>query len=138
MRIGLSGSMHFAERMMDAHALLSSFGHDVFLPGRIEAFIGKDDEEKEKIKLEQKQTRDPLRAYWEIMQDADALLVLNYDKNDVPNYIGGNAFLEIGFAHVLKQKIYLLHPIPHIPLYTAEIAAMKPVILHGDLEKLRQ
>ena len=42
------------------------------------------------------------------MQGADAVLVLNYDKKGIKNYIGGNTLMEIGFAHVLNQKIFLL------------------------------
>jgi len=41
--------------------------------------------------------------------------------------------MEIGFAHVLDQKIFLLNPIPEIPFYKTEIGAVKPVILNGDL-----
>jgi len=44
--------------------------------------------------------------------------------------------LELGFAHILNQKIYLLHPIPEIPFYKTEIEAMKPIILDGDLTKI--
>lgn len=44
--------------------------------------------------------------------------------------------MEIGFAHVLNQKIFLLNPIPDIRFYKTEIEAVKPVILHGDLSKI--
>lgn len=67
------------------------------------------------------------------MQGADAVLVANYDKNNIANYIGGNTLMEIGFAHVLNQKIFLLNPIPDIAFYKTEIEAMKPIIVHGDL-----
>ncbi|MDB4979040.1 MAG: Maf-like protein [Candidatus Peribacteria bacterium] len=71
------------------------------------------------------------------MHGADAVLVLNYDRNGIANYIGGNALMEIGFAHVLDQKVFLLNPIPDIPFYKSEIEAVKPVILNGDLTKIR-
>jgi len=70
------------------------------------------------------------------MQDADALLVANFDKHGIKNYIGGNAFLEMGFAHVLNQKIYLLNPIPRMPYYETEIVAMRPMVINGDLSKI--
>lgn len=31
---------------------------------------------------------------------SDAILVLNYDKKGIKNYIGGNTLMEMGFAHV--------------------------------------
>lgn len=70
------------------------------------------------------------------MQGADAILVVNINKNGIKNYIGGNTFLEIGFAHVLDQKIFLLNPIPEIQFYKSEIEAMKPTVLYGDLTKV--
>jgi len=71
------------------------------------------------------------------MQGADAVLVLNYDKKGIKNYIGGNTLMEIGFAHVLNQKIFLLNPIPEIPFYKTEIEAVKPMIIHGDLARIK-
>ena len=81
--------------------------------------------------------RDAIREFWRLMQDADALLVANYDKHGIKNYIGGNSFLEMGFAHVLNQKLYLLNPVPEMPHYKTEIIAMRPTIINGDLSKIK-
>ncbi len=62
--------------------------------------------------------------------------MLNYDRKGIRNYIGGNALMEIGFAHVLGKKIFLLNPVPEIEFYRAEIEATKPVVLHGDIGKI--
>ena len=45
--------------------------------------------------------------------------------------------MEIGFAHVLNQKIFLLNKIPDILFYRTEIEAVKPIILNGDLNLIR-
>jgi hypothetical protein len=89
------------------------------------------------IKLEQKYNHDAIREFWKPMQEADALLVANYDKHEIKNYIGGNAFLEMGFAHVLNQKIFLLNPVPDMPYYGTEIIAMQPAVIHGDLTLIK-
>ena len=52
--------------------------------------IGKNDLEIEEIKLHQKFNMDAIREFWKMMQGADAVLVLNFDKNGVKNYVGGN------------------------------------------------
>jgi len=44
--------------------------------------------------------------------------------------------MEIGFAHVLNQKIFLYNPIPNIDLYKTEIEAMKPIIINGNLNRI--
>lgn len=132
MRIGVIGSMQHTEKMIDVQNKLIELGHDAYVTSLAGSFIGKSDEEKEKIKLEQKYNQDAIVEFWNLMQGGDAILVANYDKNGIKNYIGGNALMEIGFAHVLGQKVYLLNPIPDIPYYKTEIEAVKPIIINGD------
>jgi hypothetical protein len=137
MKIGIVGSMQFTEKMLETRDALRQLGHDAFVTNLTDPFIGKSDAEKEAIAIEQKMNQDAIREFWRLMQGADAILVLNLDKNGIKNYIGGNALMEIGFAHVLDQKVFLLNPIPDIPYYKSEIEAVKPVIINGDLTKIR-
>ncbi|MEX0650293.1 MAG: hypothetical protein WD200_04780 [Candidatus Andersenbacteria bacterium] len=137
MKIGILGSMQFTENMLEVRDQLRTMGHDAFVTDLHTPFIGKSDEEKEKIKIDQKNNLDAIREMWRLMQDAEAVLVLNVDKHGVENYIGGNTFLEMGFAHVLNQKIFLYNPIPDMPYYKTEMEAMKPVVIHGDLSKIQ-
>lgn len=136
MRIGVIGSMQHTERMLEIRDQLIALGHDAFVTDLHKPFIGKSDEEKEKIKLHQKNNMDAIREFWKSMQGADAVLVLNLDKNGIKDYIGGNTLMEIGFAHVLNQKIFLYNPVPDIPYYKTEIEAVKPIIINADLLKV--
>jgi len=136
MRIGVVGSMHHTEKMIELADKLRSLGHDAFLTKFAEPYIGKSDEEKEFIKIHQKNNNDAIREFWKLMQGADAIVVANFDKGEIKNYVGGNTLMEIGFAHVLNQKIFLLYPIPDIPYYKTEIEAMKPILINGDLNKI--
>jgi hypothetical protein len=136
MRIGVIGSMQYTEKMLEVRDQLIGLGHDAFVTKLHKAFIGKSDEEKEEIKIHQKNNMDAIREFWNAMQGADAVLVLNLDKNGIKNYIGGNTLMEIGFAHVLNQKIFLYNSIPDIPYYKTEIEAVKPIIINGDLLKI--
>ena len=133
MKIGIIGSMQYTEQMLAMRDKLNTLGHEAFVTDLHKAFIGKTDEEKEEIKIHQKNNLDAIREFWNMMQGADAVLVLNLDKNGIKNYIGGNTFLEIGFAHVLNQKIFLLNPVPDIQFYKTEIEAMRPIVINGDL-----
>jgi len=137
MKIGIIGSMQYTEKMLEARDELIKMGHQAFVTDLHKALVGKTDEEKEKIKLHQKYNMDAIREFWRAMQGADAVLVLNLDKNGVKNYIGGNTLMEIGFAHVLNQKIFLLNPVPEIQFYKTEIEAVKPIIINGDLSLIK-
>ncbi|MAF51240.1 MAG: hypothetical protein CMH64_04070 [Nanoarchaeota archaeon] len=137
MKIGIVGSMKFTEKMMELRDQLKEKGHEAFLTDLHEPFVGKNDEEIERIKIDQKNNMDAIREFWNAMQGADAILVLNLDKNGITNYIGGNTLMEIGFAHVLNQKIFLYNPIPEIPYYKSEIEAVNPVIINQDISKIQ-
>jgi len=67
---------------------------------------------------------------------SDAILVANYDKNNIKGYIGGNTLMEMGLAFYLKKMIYLLNEIPELS-YKEEILGVKPIILMGDLTKIK-
>lgn len=136
MKITLCYSMQYAEKAKEMKEKLEELGHEAHVSATNNKYLGKSDEEKEEIKLEQKYGHDAIAEHGELIRESDAILVLNYDKHGIENYIGGNAFLEMGLTYFLGKKIYLLNPIPKMPHYETELIALKPVILDGDLEKI--
>jgi len=128
--------MQFTDKMLEYRDKLRELGHEAFITDLHKTMVGKTDTEIEEIKLHQKYNLDAIREFWRMMQGADAVLVLNIDKNGVKNYIGGNTLMEIGFAHVLNQKIFMLNSIPEMPYCRTEIEAVKPIIINGDLKKI--
>lgn len=137
MKIFIIGSMQFSEKMLEIKKRLELSGHEVKASAFLESFLGKNDEEKEIIKLRQKNKEDAMVVDCRQILGGEAVLVANFDKNGIKNYIGGNALIELGFAYILRQKIFLYNSIPDIPFYKTEIEAMRPVILNGDLSNLK-
>jgi hypothetical protein len=133
MRIAICSSMVFSERMLEMKARLEGMGHTAFVSDFARGYAGRSEAEKEALTVKDKNENDAIRRFWEKIRKSDAVLVLNYDRKGVRNYIGGNTFLEMGFAHVLRKRIFLLNPVPEIGFYKSEIEAMEPVILNGDL-----
>lgn len=129
--------MQFTEKMLETRDALIKNGHKAVVTSLAAPMVGKSDQEKEKIKIYQKNNEDAIREGLAIIDGGDAVLVLNYDKHGIKNYIGGNTLIEMGFAHYQHQKIFLLNPIPNIPFYKTEIEAMRPVIIYGDLSKIK-
>jgi len=66
----------------------------------------------------------------------DAILVLNYEKNGVADYVGANTLMEMGLAFYLKKKIFLLNPVPKIGSQE-EILGMKSVVIARDLNQIK-
>lgn len=65
---------------------------------------------------------------------AKTVLIANYDKNGIENYIGSNSFLELGVGFVYGKPIYLLNGIPNQD-NREEILALEPIVLHGNTEQ---
>jgi len=137
MIIAICTSMVFTDRMLEAKKALESRGHKVYVSEFADAYVGKGLEESERLAIVHKKENDAIRVHWEKIKKSDAILVLNYDKRGVKNYVGGNTLMEMGFAFVLNKRIFMLNPAPEIPYYKSEIEAMRPVILNGDLGKIR-
>jgi len=129
--------MQFTDKMLEYREKLNALGHQAFVTDLHKTMIGKSEDEIEVIKLHQKNNMDAIREFWRAMQGADAVLVLNLDKNGIQYYVGGNTLMEIGFAHVLNQKIFMLNPIPDMPYCKSEIEAVKPVVINGDLSLIK-
>ncbi len=65
--------------------------------------------------------------------EGDSILVLNYEKNGKPGYIGGAVLAEMAIALHFGKKIYILNPIQEDVSYKEEILGTLPIILNGDL-----
>ncbi|OGQ22969.1 MAG: hypothetical protein A3I05_06095 [Deltaproteobacteria bacterium RIFCSPLOWO2_02_FULL_44_10] len=136
MKIALCHSMQFAEKAKEVQEALARMGHQAFPSSFNEQYLRLSDEAKENLKLQHKNNDDAIREHWNVIRDCDAVLVLNYDKNGIKGYIGGNSFLEMGFAYIQSKPIYLLNDIPEISFYDTEIKAMKPIVIYGELKKI--
>jgi nucleoside 2-deoxyribosyltransferase len=136
MKIAICSSMIFSEKALEVKKELEALGHEVFVSKNIEHYIGKSEAEKERLTIFNKNENDVIRTHWKAIKKSDAILVLNYKRKGIENYIGGNTLMEIGFAHVLNKKIFLMNSIPEIEYYKSEIVAVKPVIINSDLKRI--
>ena len=133
MLITICMSMSLRSRLPDIQAQLQAAGHHVFTPVDTKEFDyeGANDDQRATLKRD----RDLIREHWRKIQRSDAILVLNEDLPGRPRYIGGNSFLEMGFAHVLGLPIYLMHDLPESS-YLSEMLAMDPIVIDGDLSRI--
>lgn len=137
MKIAICGSMVFSESMVDIKKKLESNGIEACISKFTDEYIGKKQEAKEDLTVIHKNHNDAIREFFHTIKKCDAILVLNYERKGVKNYIGGNTLMEIGFAHYLGKKIFLMNPIPDIDYYKSEIEAVKPKIIFGNLSKIK-
>lgn len=128
--------MTASKEMVDVEKKLREKGHEVILPNFVyEYSLMKTTDEMHAESAKNKVRHDLIRDYFRKIKESDAITVVNIERKGIRGYIGGNTFLEMGFAHILDKPIYLLHEIPDVG-YRDEIEAMNPVILDGDLSKI--
>jgi hypothetical protein len=77
-----------------------------------------------------------MRTHFADVEKADAILVLNYEKHEVKNYIGGNVLMEMSLAFWLNKPIFIINEIPEASAFEEEIRGMEPILLHGDASAL--
>jgi len=129
--------MTASQEMVAAEKELEKLGHEVVLPEFTHEYAATDTHDTMHTESARNKVEyDLIRGYFEKIKDSDAILVANVERKGIKGYIGGNSFLEMGFAFVLNKPIYLLHEIPDVG-YRDEIEAMSPVILGGDFSLVR-
>jgi len=143
MKITICGSIAFYDQMIEVKQKMEVLGHEVRLPpNQIKDANGNLISVKEYYDLRKAETdanswiwdrkAEAIKCHNEKIAWADAILVLNYDKRDIANYIGANTLMEMGLAFFLNKKIFLLNSIPEIS-YKEEILGVKPIVIVGDL-----
>lgn len=141
MKITLSGSIKFANKFVEVYQQLEKLGHQPMMHEvMFKIADGTAGELMNEISVDHgkaKRKHGFIKWWHDCIKNSDALLVLNYDKNNIKNYIGGNALIEMGFAHVNDKKVFLLNPIPEKIPYLDEIKAMVDVVLNGDLNQIK-
>lgn len=146
MKITICGSIAFYDEMMQVKETLINLGHEVDLPPfEIQDDTGKMIPVKEYYERRKTETSNigwiwdekerAMHLHLKKIEWADSILVLNYSKNEIENYIGGNTLIEMGVAFYLKKKIFLYNSIPEIN-YKEEILGMKPIIINRQLDEI--
>ncbi len=142
MRITICGSSAFKEKMLEYRDKLFAIGHEAIVHPDYEAFVkGEKQEIWKQVEngehAEAKKAQGYIKWYYNAICSSDAVLVLNFDKKGIKNYIGGNTLMEIAFAHVNDKKIFLVNPIPTEVSYFDEIKAMYDMVIDDNLNNIK-
>ena len=143
MKIAICGSIEFVYEIKSISEKLIQAGHQTEIPltcqrilkGELTLEEFKKEKEKNGDGSLRKIKDDVIKRYYNSIKNCDAILIVNVEKRGINGYIGGNTFLEMGFAYILDKKIFLLNPVPKMS-YTDEILAMQPNVINGDLNKI--
>lgn len=140
MKITICGSSAFKKEMVEYKNKLEQIGHEAIIhPFYEKLAAGEMPELMQRIGKEHSEVKKQynfIKWYYNSIVKSDAILVLNFKKKGIENYIGGNTLMEMGFAHVHDKKVFLLNPVPEIG-YKDEILATLTKILNHDLSQIQ-
>lgn len=135
MKICICCSLSFGDEVRGIAAELEKMGHEVLLPnGVINRLIEREDFDPIQAKID----TDSNHKHVDKVREADVILVCNYTKNGVENYIGANSFAEMFAAYYFNKPIYTLFPLPDMPYINDEINSFGVKVLNGDVSKIEE
>ena len=116
MKITVCGSIKNAQNLVDIYRELEKLGHQPqmhpLMFGIADGSAAELIADANKDHAETKRRHNFIKYWYNLIISGDAIVVGNFDKNGIKNYIGGNTLMEIGFAHVNDKKIFLFNPVP--------------------------
>ena len=137
MKICICCSLSFPDEVNKIADELCALGHEVLLPHGIE-IRAIEQPDFDPVAAKHDGGYDAMSAHFAKIRESDAILVCNFTKKGIENYIGANTFLEMGYAYSLGLPIYTLNPLPEMPYINDELRAFGVVVLSGDLPKIAQ
>jgi|SRR5215204_4074855 len=128
----ICGSMKNYELMSKICRFLQAAGLGAVAPDRDEPIANQAAETPQELK------RDASRRHMRRIRQDDtaAILVVNVDRPGAQDYVGPNAFAEIGVAFSDEREVFLLKGMP--ASYAEELAAWGVKCLNGDIRPLLQ
>ena len=110
MKIMILSSKHFYNRIPEIKNLLENQGHKLKMPNSY-------DNPYKELKLKKLDKEEHIKWKSEMMRKdeenikpQDAVLVLNFEKKGIPNYIGRATFLEVYTAWKITKSLSAPHP----------------------------
>jgi hypothetical protein len=146
MKITICGSTAFILEMEQVLKKLQKLGHEVEMPPV--KFVDGDGKKWHTLDYYKFKKSEPfnnpeflnnhtqrIQDHFDLVEWSDAVLITNYDKNGIANYIGPNTLMEMGLAFHLGKKIYLLNPVPDTA-WKEEVLGLRPVIINNNLSAI--
>ncbi|MEK7102745.1 MAG: hypothetical protein AAB870_00160 [Patescibacteria group bacterium] len=139
MKIMIVGSMAFAKEMDETKQKLETMGHSVEVPCDTYDHIADSTLRSDEIKNKEHATKnDVFRRCFDLLADSDAILALNMNQNGIRGYIGVACLMEIGLAHYLKKKIFILNRIDPTERYATDVEILGGITLNGEIQKIQE
>lgn len=138
-KIFLCASMNFYKELVEVEEKLEKKGWVVEIPVSAKVMKKQNDFEVSHFKghYSPKQKGEFVLTNFKNIAKANAILVINGEKNGIQGYIGANVLMEIGLAFYLGKKIYIWNPIDENASHKEELLAFGVIFVNKNLNKVK-
>jgi hypothetical protein len=135
MKITICGSTTFVRDMTKTKKHLEEKGHEVFVPRPLvtEEWYQENHGRDNLLKMKPIWTQ----KHFKRIENSNAVLILNNEKNGIAGYLGPNTLMELSVAFYLRKIIFFMNSFEENHPYYEELIALKSIILDGDLSKVK-
>lgn len=141
--IVICSSASFYSQVVEMQKQLHDLGFKVRVPLTVNKMVKSNDFRVETYKTWMEIPEDYKRKayltkkHFDEIKRGDVILILNYKKNGKDGYIGGAVLSEMAVAFYLKKPIFILNPIDESSNFKEEIYGMQPILIKGNLSKIK-
>ncbi len=142
--IAICSSASFYKNVVEVEEALKKMGYKVLIPYTAEEMKKSGNFSVEAVKTWYENPEDYKKKtfltknHFKKIVKSDSILVLNYEKNGKPGYIGGAVLAEMAIALHFNKPIFILNPIQEDVSYKEELLGALPIILGGKLEAIKE
>ena len=136
MKVFIACSKYFYSEIKRVVEILEGLGHEISYPNSYDDPFAEERFKEMSAEEHIKWKRMMMAKDKENIEPVDAVLVLNFEKKGISNYIGGATFLEVYKAWELGKKIFFYNDLPKCS-FTDELIGINPVVINGELGLVR-
>ncbi len=133
MKVLICCSKHFYSRIEEIAEILKNKGHEISYPNSFDEPFAEEKFKLMSVKEHVEWKGMMMRRDESNIRSQDAILVLNFEKNGIPNYVGGATFLEIYVAWKMGKKIFFYNSLPSCS-FTDELKGINSILINRNLE----
>lgn len=127
-------SLSFTNQVLQIAKRLEELGFEVLLPnGLINRLIEKENFNPVRAKVE----TDSCHLHVDKIRESDAVLMCNFTKNGIEDYIGANSFAELFVAKYFDKPIYAFHSLPDQSYINEELESFNIKVINEKLEEIK-
>lgn len=136
MKIFIACGKYFYDKIVPIKNELEKNGHKITLSNCFDNPFEEIEMKNINVERHANWKNEMMRKHEKNIAPQDAILVLNFEKNGISNYIGRATFMEVIKAWEFDQKIFFYNSLPNCS-FSDELKGIQPIVIKGGLNLIK-